>query len=66
MNPRTNTKLELFLDRAGRWRWRARYSNGRIAATSEAYSSKSTARKSAEALREGIRLGWPEIVEVDQ
>jgi len=57
-------KVELFCDRAKKWRWRIRYQNGRIAASSEAYSSKAKALKSAKSCRDAMRLGWPEIEEV--
>lgn len=57
-------KFELFPGADG-WRYRIRHANGRIACTSEAYSSKSTARKMVENLALSLRVGWAEIVEVD-
>jgi uncharacterized protein YegP (UPF0339 family) len=62
---RQQMRVELFADTAGAWRWRIRYQNGRIACTSEAYSSKSKARQSAESCRDSMRLTWPEVVEVE-
>ena len=40
-------KIEVFKGKDG-WRWRLRFSNGRIAASSEAYASKRSASESAE------------------
>lgn len=41
------TILELYTDAAGRWRWRAKGANGEIIAASEAYSTRSNARRGA-------------------
>jgi uncharacterized protein YegP (UPF0339 family) len=43
-------RLELFQDGMGMWRWRLRFSNSRVAATSEAYSSKRKAQHAARVL----------------
>jgi uncharacterized protein YegP (UPF0339 family) len=42
------TKLEIFKDRAGQYRWRLIARNGEIVAASEAYVSKSNAERSAQ------------------
>jgi len=52
-------KLELFLDRQKKARIRLRARNGRILMSSEAYSSKSKAMKTAIAIR---MLHFPDIV----
>jgi uncharacterized protein len=41
------TYLELFADAADRWRWRAVAGNGEIIAQSEAYASRSSAKRGA-------------------
>jgi len=39
--------IEVFLDTVGSWRWRIRAENGRILASSEAYSDKTAALNTA-------------------
>ena len=39
--------IELFKDKARKWRWRIRAANGRVLATSEAYSRKHRAAQVA-------------------
>jgi hypothetical protein len=46
-------KIELFKDKSGKWRFRARANNGRILASSEAYSSRANVRKGAKSLKRG-------------
>lgn len=45
------TKFVIYEDRAGEYRWRLVASNGEIVATSEGYSVKSSAKRSAEKVR---------------
>lgn len=42
--------VEVFLDTVGSWRWRIRHENRAILASSEAYSSREAALKTANAL----------------
>lgn len=44
-------KYELFQDKAGKWRYRARAANGRKLTVSEAYYSKSNAKRAMLARR---------------
>lgn len=41
-------KFEIYTDTAGWHRWRLKAGNGEIVATSESYTTRSSARKSAE------------------
>jgi len=47
-------KIVMYRDSGGGWRFRVRYSNGRILASSEAYSDRTKCRKSARALVDGM------------
>lgn len=56
-------KFELYTDKAGEWRWRLKHSNGNIlATTSEGYSSKASALKCIENVKNS---GEAEVVEVE-
>jgi len=46
--------VTMYRDLDLRWRFRVRYSNGKIVASSEAYSSRTKCRKSARALVDGM------------
>lgn len=55
-------KFELYLDKAGDWRWRLKHSNGNIlATTSEGYASKAAALKCIQNVKES---GAAEVIEV--
>ena len=59
-------KISMFRDVSAAWRFRVRYSNGRIMATSEAYSSKAKAMKSAYVLLDAVcNNGISQSVEVE-
>lgn len=45
-------KFELYRDRSSQYRWRLIAGNGEIVASSEAYTQLSSARRSAERVRE--------------
>lgn len=44
-------KLELYEDRAGKWRFRLKAGNGQVIATGEAYESKSAAQNGIEPIK---------------
>lgn len=44
-------KLELYEDRAGKWRFRLKAGNGQVIATGEAYESKSAAQNGIESIK---------------
>lgn len=44
-------KFELFTDKGGQWRFNLKASNGQIIASSEGYSSKSSALNGIESVR---------------
>lgn len=44
-------KLEVYTDRVGGHRWRLKAGNGEIVATSESYTSRYSAKKSAESVK---------------
>ena len=44
-------KLELYEDRAGKWRFRLKADNGQVIATGEAYESKSAAQNGIESIK---------------
>jgi uncharacterized protein YegP (UPF0339 family) len=43
-------KFEVYQDRAGKYRFRLKASNGQVVATGEAYESKSAAKKGCESV----------------
>lgn len=43
-------KFEVYKDRAGKFRFRLKASNGQVVATSEAYETKAAAKKGSEAV----------------
>ncbi|MBU2575959.1 DUF1508 domain-containing protein [Patescibacteria group bacterium] len=45
-------KFDIYLDRAGEYRWRLVASNGEIVAVSESYTTKYSAKRSAERVKE--------------
>jgi uncharacterized protein len=50
--PESKARFELFVDRAGEWRWRMVHRNGNVIATgAEGYSSKAKARQGLESVR---------------
>lgn len=51
------SKVQMFLGEDNKWRFRIRFSNGRIAATSESYSSYRSAYDSADSLCIDARSG---------
>lgn len=44
-------KFEVYMDRAGQYRWRLKARNGEIVAVSEAYASQYNAKRSAELIK---------------
>ncbi len=51
-------KFQIYIDKAGEFRWRLKADNGRIMADSgEGYSTKSNAKRAARNLRRGLRFG---------
>jgi len=44
-------KFEVYMDRAGQYRWRLKARNGEIVAVSEGYTSKYNAKQSAELVK---------------
>ena len=44
-------KFEIYQDRAGKYRFRLKASNGQIVASGEAYESRSNAKKGAESVQ---------------
>jgi uncharacterized protein YegP (UPF0339 family) len=56
-------KVEIYCDRRGEWRWRARAKNHKIVADgSESYSTKSSVRRAVRRIATGVLFG--SIVEV--
>lgn len=51
------SRVKMFRDKDNRWRFRITFPNGRIAATSEAYSDYRAALSSAESLMMNMLLG---------
>ncbi|EKD57741.1 MAG: hypothetical protein ACD_57C00162G0003 [uncultured bacterium] len=45
-------RFNIFIDRAGQYRWRLVASNGEIVANSEAYTTKYSAKRSAQRVKE--------------
>lgn len=45
------TRLEVYTDRAGGHRWRLKAGNGEIVAVSESYTTRASAKKSAESMK---------------
>jgi len=56
-------KFEIYQDRAGKFRFRLKASNGQVVATGEAYESKSNAKKGAESVQKAA--AGASIVEVE-
>jgi uncharacterized protein len=56
-------KFEVFQDRAGKFRFRLKATNGQVVATGEAYESKSAAKKGCESVQRAA--DGAEVVEVD-
>ncbi len=44
-------KFEVYMDRAGQYRWRLKARNGEIVAVSEGYTSQYSAKRSAELVK---------------
>lgn len=57
-------KFEIFKDKAGKFRFRLKASNGEIVAASEAYEAKASAVKGCEAVQRAA--AGATIVEVDK
>jgi len=56
-------KFEVYKDRAGKYRFRLKASNGQVVATGEAYETKASALKGCESVQKAAD-GAP-VVEVD-
>ena len=56
-------KFEVYSDKAGKFRFRLRASNGQVVATGEAYDSKTAAKNGCEAVQRSAN--GAEIVETD-
>lgn len=54
-------KFEIYLSRDGQYRWRLKAANGEIIATSEGYTTKYSARRSAE----GIKITAPYAIIIE-
>ena len=48
-------KIQIEQSRSGQYFWRIRADNGQVLATSETYTTKSTAKKTAESVTKGVR-----------
>jgi len=59
---RSNPKFELYVDRAGRFRFRLKAPNGRIIAISEGYGSKSACENGIDSVRKNAPDAEPEEV----
>jgi len=59
---RSNPKFEMYMDRAGRFRFRLKAPNGRIIAISEGYSSKSACENGIDSVRKNAPDAEPEEV----
>lgn len=61
---RNIAKLELYLDKALKWRWRLRRPNGKLVSTSgENFSNKTKARESWKNAEDGIKSKWTIVIE---
>jgi uncharacterized protein YegP (UPF0339 family) len=58
------SKFEVYPDRGGKFRFRLKAGNGEVVATSEAYNSKDSAKKGAEAVQRAAKEAT--IVEVEK
>jgi uncharacterized protein YegP (UPF0339 family) len=56
-------KFEVYPDKAGRYRFRLKASNGQVVATGEAYESKSAAKDGCEAVQRAA--AGAQVVETD-
>jgi uncharacterized protein YegP (UPF0339 family) len=56
-------KFEVYQDRAGKYRFRLKASNGQVVASGEAYETKAAARKGCEAVQNAA--AGASIVEAD-
>ncbi|HLU59684.1 MAG TPA: DUF1508 domain-containing protein [Pseudonocardia sp.] len=56
-------KFEVYKDRAGKYRFRLKASNGQVVATGEAYETKASALKGCESVQRAAE--GAQIVEVD-
>lgn len=57
------SKIEIYQDAAGEWRWRLKASNGRIVASGEGYKTKAGAKQGAQALQRAARLARVVVLE---
>jgi uncharacterized protein YegP (UPF0339 family) len=55
------SKFEIFEDGQGEFRWRLKAANGEIVATSEGYTSRESAHRSAEKMNEWASVDDPII-----
>lgn len=63
---RNKGKIEMYQDKTGEWRWRAKAPNGRIVATGhEGYKSKQACLKGTNAA-EAVLRGVGELTEVSE
>jgi len=56
--------FEIYPDKAGKWRFRLKATNGQIVAAGEAYESKSNAKDGCEAVKRAA--DGAKVVEVDK
>ncbi|GAA5144425.1 YegP family protein [Pseudonocardia eucalypti] len=56
-------KFEVYQDRAGKYRFRLKATNGQVVATGEAYESKSAAKKGCESVQRAA--DGAEVIEVE-
>jgi len=57
------SKLEVYTDKAGQHRWRLKASNGEIVAVSEGYTTRYSAKQSAQKVKEWA--AYATIVEIN-
>ena len=56
--------FEIYKDKAGKWRFRLKATNGQIVASGEAYESKSNAKEGCEAVKRAA--SGAKVVEVEK
>jgi uncharacterized protein len=57
------SKIEVYTDRAGQHRWRLKAVNGEIVATSEGYTTRHSAKQSAQKVKQWA--GYATIIEIN-
>lgn len=58
-------KFELYEDKAGKWRFRLKASNGEVIATGQGYSSKASAKNGIESVKQNAAAAAVVEVEAD-